>query len=180
MNKKILIIFVICFTLLACSCDGIYDETVITNIESYDTIWGLPERRIVAESILFPKSVDEQNVLNFKCKHTTYQLLGTGWQIELSLKYDVDEFQIEKARINSVCSDSVVCGNSEYFSHPTYATVWNWNACFEYAVINEEEQTIGYIYLQLINEDDLEISSVYKPDKYEMEIEGKVAFSVYE
>ena len=177
--KKIFIVLIVSIALIFCSCDDVYDEIIITNVESYDSIWELPERRVVEKSVLFPESVDKQNLLNFKCKHTTYQWLGTGWQIELSLKYDENTFEVEKARLNSVCTDSVVCGNSEYFSLPTYATVWNWNCCFEYAVVNEVEQTIGYIYLQLINEDDLEISSLYKPSNYSMEIEGEQEFSVY-
>lgn len=162
-----------------CSCSNVYDETVISDMKLYDTIWNLSERRVSETSILFPSIVDGDKVINFNCKHTTYQLVGTGWQVELTVKYSDDSFYAEVKRLSELCDSSVVCGESEYFDVPVYASVWNHIGCFEYAVVNEEDKTIGYIYLQLINKDDLEISSSYIPHSYEMTYIDSQAYTIY-
>lgn len=161
------------------SCSDEYNETVISDIKLYDTIWTLSERRVSETSILFPSIVEEDEVVNFNCKHTTYQLVGTGWQVELTVKYSDDSFYDEVKRMSKLCENSIVCGESECFDDPAYASVWNYIGCFEYAVLNEKDKTIGYIYLQLINKDNLEISSCYIPHKYEPNFTDSQGYTVY-
>lgn len=180
MKKFLAIIIVLCFITICCSCNDIHDETIISDVELYDTIWELPERRVSETSALFPNTIKEQTVSVFQCKHTTYKVLGTGWQVELSVKYNDDLFNAEIKRLSELCASSPVCGDSVYFESFAYATVWNWNSCFEYAVINEKEKTIAYIYLQLIEEKALEISSAYIPYHYEMEMAESQVYSIYE
>ena len=162
-----------------CSCSNVYDETIISNIKLYDTIWTLPERRVSETSSLFPSIIEEETVINFRCKHTTYQLVGTGWQVELTVKYSDNSFYDEVKRLNELCYNSIICGESKYFDIPAYASVWNHICCFEYAVVNEEDKTIGYLYLQLINKDDLEISPLYIPKQYEMDYTDSLAYTIY-
>ena len=177
MRKVLLTIFI--FIVLMCSCSNVYDETIISDIKLYDTIWTLPERRASETSILFPSIIEEEKVINFRCKHTTYQLVGTGWQVELTVKYSDDLFYDEVKRLNELCYNSIICGESKYFDMPAYASVWNHIGCFEYAVVNEEDKTIGYLYLQLIDKDDLEISSPYIPQQYEMDYTDFEAYTIY-
>lgn len=179
MKKGLLIISVLLFFMVISSCKNVYNETIVSNIELYDTIWNLPERRVAETSALFPSVVEENQVVKFNCRHTTYEFVGTGWQVELVIQYTEDAFWAEKDRLNVLCRNSVVCGDSKYFDYFAYATVWNWNSCFEYAVVNEENNTIGYIYLQLINENDLTIDSQYLPNEYKMELSDSQIFSVY-
>ena len=106
MRKVLLTIFI--FIVLMCSCSNVYDETIISDIKLYDTIWTLPERRVSETSILFPSVIEDENVINFRCKHTTYQLVGTGWQVELTVKYSDDSFYDEVKRLNELCHNSII------------------------------------------------------------------------
>lgn len=162
-----------------CSCSNVYDETIISDIKLYDTIWTLPERRVSETSSLFPSIIEEETVINFRCKHTTYKWVGTGWQVELTVKYSDDLFYAEVKRLNELCCNSIICGESKYFDMPAYASVWNHISCFEYAVVNEDDKTIGYLYLQLIDKDDLEISSHYIPQPYEMDYTNSQGYTIY-
>lgn len=179
MRKQAVIVFVLVLVMLLSSCSDVYEETVISDIALYDTIWSLSEKRITESSVLFPTVVNDEQVIKFNCKHTTYQLLGTGWQVELVIQYDATTFSIEHKRLSESCKNSIVCGRTKYFDNLTYATVWNWNSCFEYAVVNEDDSTIGYIYLQLIDKNDLAIDNYYIPKQYEMIIHESQEYSVY-
>ena len=179
--KKWLLLIIIALVLFSiCSCSDVYAETYISDVSAYDTIWDLPESRAFEKSELFPMSISELQVIHFSCYHQTYQLVGTGWQVELIIKYDSDSFSAEHERLKNLCEESVVCGDNEYFDYPAYATVWNWTQCFEYAVVNEQNSTISYIYLQLINKEDIAITSDNIPRNYEMDMPEAGMYSLYE
>lgn len=180
MRKWVAIFFILILSLNLFSCSDAYEETIISDIREYDDIWSLSERRADETSVLFPSSVNEEECIEFICRHTTYQLLGTGWQILLKIKYDDALFSSEMSRLNNLCKNSPICGYSEYFDNYAYATVWNWNSCFEYAVIDEKEKTVCYIYLQLIEKNDLFIEEGYIPEGYEMQLTNSQRYSVYE
>ena len=103
------------------------------------------------------------------------QIVGDGWQVELKVKYDKAAFDAEVERISKLTEGSPVHGKSEYFSLPTYASVWNGESrcSFEYAVVREEENTISYIYLQQLYESDFSISSDCIPRNYKYPSEYK-------
>ena len=180
MRKVVVILFILilCFNLFSCS--DVYEEIIISDIKEYDDIWSLPERRVHETSVLFPNSVSEEECVEFICRHTTYLPLGTGWQILLRIKYDDDRFISEINRLNNLCENSPICGYSENFDDYAYATVWNWNSCFEYAIIDEKEKTVSYIYLQLIEKKDLFIEDEYIPKEYEMQLTDSQRHSFYE
>ena len=179
--RKIAWLMISLFLILCLSsCNDVYEETLISDIREYNEIWTLPERRVDEMSVLFPNNVDENQCVSFIGKHTTYHLLGTGWQISLEVIYDDMYFSKEIDRLNNLCANSAICGHSQYFDSPAYATVWNWNSCFEYAVIDEKEKTICYIYLQLIEKNDLIIDGKYIPEGYEMQLANTYSYSVYE
>lgn len=179
MKKLVAVLLISILTVSMSSCSDVYDETIISDVELYDTIWELPERRVSETSMLFPNEIQEEQVERFNCQHTTYRLLGTGWQIELTILFDENTFNVEKDRLSNLCGNSIVCGESTYFDQPAYATVWNWNGCFEYAVINEREKSIGYVYLQLIETEDLSVDPAYVPHPYEMQLDDSRAYSAY-
>ena len=180
MKKYILILLSFILALSLSSCSDVFEETIISDIEEYDRIWELPERRVSETSILFPDNVSKEQCLSFNCKHTTYQLLGTGWQVSLEIRYDDPQYFSEIERLNNLCINSPICGVSGYFNNSAYASVWNWNSCFEYAVVDEKEKTVCYIYLQLIEKDSLTIDNKYIPKGYEMQLSNSKSYSVYE
>ncbi len=180
MKKCAFIIISLILTLNIVSCSGVYEETIVSNIEEYSSIWSLPERRVGETSLLFPSKINEE-CTEFKCIHTTYKWLGTGWQITLALKYDDSlSFGKEIDRLNTLSENSPVHENSDYFDKSAYASVWNWNGCFEYAIVDESEKTVNYIYLQLTDKDELTIDANYIPNGYEIELTDCESYSVYE
>jgi hypothetical protein len=98
-KKSILIIISLILILILSSCNDIYHEIVIEEINEYNDIWSLSERRVGESSALFPESVVEEKCIDFICKHTTYDFLGTGWQVLLEIKFDDDSFLLEKERL---------------------------------------------------------------------------------
>lgn len=180
MRKWIVICFILILSLSLFSCSDVYEETIISDVKKYDDIWSLTERRANDVSALFPSNINEEQCVEFNCRHTTYQLLGTSWQIVLKIKYDDASFSSEINRLNDLCESSPVCGYSEYFDNLSYATVWNWNSCFEYAIVDEKEKTVCYIYLQLVEENDLLIERKYIPNGYKMQLTDSKIHSVYE
>ena len=178
--KNTLIFLCIVITLLTTvACNNVYQETIITDVNSLVDIWQLPERRPSDTTILFPSTVNEDECINFYCKHSTYHLVGTGWQVELVVKYDNVDFVKEKTRLVEICKNSVVAGATTYFDYPTYATIWNWNGCFEYAVIDEKNMNISYIYLQLVDKNEITINKKFIPNKYETEMPQTPTYSIY-
>ena len=169
------LILIFCVT----SCSDARQETVISDIGDYNNVWTMPERRADETNVLFPSSVNKEHCLSFFCKHTTYRLVGTGWQVSLEIKYDDSAYLSEIDRLNSLCTESPICGTSEHFDCHVYATVWNWNGCFEYAVVDENEKTVCYVYLQLIEKSDLEIAQKHIPKGYEMQMNNTKIYSVY-
>lgn len=182
MRKNILLVisFILILNLASCSNADVYEEIIISDIKEYEEVWSLPERRADEKCILFPEQVSEEQCVTFACKHTTYQLVGTGWQLSLEVRYNDDLFLAEKDRLLALCTNSPICEYSEYFDASAYATVWNWNSCFEYAVIDEKEKTVCYIYLQLIEKKDLTINEKWIPKGYEMQLTNSETYSVYE
>ena len=180
MKKTVLILLSFILVLSFSSCSDVYEETIVSDIQKYDDIWKLPEKRVFKTSVLFPSIVTEEQCVAFTCKHTTYQLLGTGWQIFLEIKYDDPLYLVETERLNNLCANSPVCGYSEYYDDFAYATVWNWNCCFEYAVVDQNKKTVCYVYLQLIQKNNLIIDEKYIPKEYEMELSDSEIYSIYE
>ncbi|MBQ0083682.1 MAG: hypothetical protein KBS52_02805 [Clostridiales bacterium] len=152
---------------LGVSCDDIYKQRAISDIAHYDEVWELPESHIAGNSKLFPKTVKQDDCLDFNCRHLTYKWVGSGWELVLKLKYDDSAFAGEKERIATLCAGSPVCGESQYFDLPAYASVWGCSGAYEYAIIDDEAMTVSYVYLQLINRDVLELNRKYLPKNYE-------------
>ena len=177
--KKI-VLTLVCFVLILSfvSCSNMYEDIITSDINYYENIWSR-SRRAGEPSMLFPSTVAKEQCVNF---YFNYQdiILAPSWQIFLKNQYDEETFLSEFNHLNTICENSPVCGDSEYFDTQVYATVWNWNGCFEYAIVDEEEKTVSYIYIQLINKEDLMIDEEYIPEGYEMEMENSVIYSVYE
>ncbi|MBE6767673.1 MAG: hypothetical protein E7549_02035 [Ruminococcaceae bacterium] len=161
------------------SCSDVYKEVVLTDVGEYTDMWSLPERMGNNPSVLFPSDVAEETCTFFFCKHSTYHLVGTGWQTVLTMQYDHISFLQEVERLQNLCKNSPLCGETKFFDVPSYASVWNWESCFEYAVINENTKTISYIYLQFIDKEDVVIDTCYVPKGYEEEMSDSQSYSVY-
>ncbi len=171
------LVFVFAFVLS--SCNNVYRECVISDEAEYNDMWSLPERRANETSLLFPTEITDEKCMDFFCKHSTYYLVGAGWQTLLTVQYDAVSFLQETERLRKLCEGSPVCGKTEFFDLPSYASVWNWESCFEYAVTDETARTVTYIYLQLIEKTNVDIDERYLPQGYERVLPESPSYSVY-
>lgn len=179
MKKIASYIFAFVLILSLISCSDVYDEVIITDLKEYDSVWSLPERSAHETSFLFPGNVKEEQCILFFCKHTTYFPLGTGWQLVLEIEYDNLEFLEEITRLKKLCAESSIRDFSEYFDGPVYVTVWNWDSCFEYAMVDEEKRTVSYVYLDCIPKEDLVIDEKYVFKGYERKLPDANSYSIY-
>lgn len=179
MKKIASCIFAFVLILSLISCSDVYDEVIITDLKEYDSIWDLPEGYGGIPSVLFPQAVKEEQCLSFFCKHTTYLPLGTGWQFILEIQYDSVSFLEETTRLKKLCADAPIQGPSEYFDSLAYITVWNWNGRFEYAMADEENKTVSYVHLKLVNKEDLVIDEKYVFKGYEKILPDSASYSIY-
>ncbi len=177
MKKIFLLVLCIVFVLCITSCSDAVETTLFTDTHNYTGIWKLPERRVSESSELFPKEIDNFDVSKFLCSHKTESLVGTQWQVELVVRYESNIFLNELERIQKLCEKSPVFGNSKYFNTDTYASVWGWNGCFEYAIVDSTEFSITYIYLQLVNKEVI-VDETHLPIDYSMEM-NTMEFTVY-
>ncbi len=175
MKKILSLILVLASVICFCSCAK--EETSITDISSYDTVWTLSDRKASSYSFLFPTSITANDVLLFSCEHKK-SFSGAEWQVVLELKYESDALELETDKIKSLCKGSAVFGESEFFSLPVYASVWNTNGCYEYAIFNSEQSTITYVYLQNKEKTDITLDSGAVPVEYALKMES-ASFSIY-
>ena len=165
--KRYLICFLIVTVLLVMVPGCKYIEKTIDSTQDYNQIFNLSEVRTDEYLSLFPESIDSLETVFFKCVHTTNLPLGSSIQIQLTIKYDDQSYAEEIQELERKCESSIVYGENDYFDKSVYAFVWNWEGCFEYAVVSPKEREIEYIYLQFVAPEDLFISEDATPHKYD-------------
>ena len=70
------------------------------------------------------------------------------------------------------------------FGYPAYVTIAGYDFCYEYALLNEKEHTIVYIYVMNTVSDDLQFNDEFLPDYYmenfdDLAYQGKDHFTIY-
>ena len=180
--KRILLLLQV-FLILLCfvGCDDVYERTTYTDVKDYKKIWGLSERRSGGkyQCDIFPKDVSNLNVKELYCDHTVYLPLGTGFEVLLSIEYDEQLFTQEINRISNLSKENSVVYDTYNFVFPAYVAMLGYHNCNEYALVDEKNLTIHYIYLQLVHKEDLEINTEYLPPDFDFgDVEG-YNFSIY-
>lgn len=172
MKKIIAVILLIClsFTLFACKMESDYYK----DISDYTDICYLEGMRIdyADHSPVFPASIENLQVEDFFCRHDIMLPVGEEIQIYLKVKYDSESFAAEIERIASVseeCSDMF----DSSLDYKAYCAELGkdidtdgWEDDYEYALIDENEQTVQYIYLIYLDKDEIEFSTELLPLNY--------------
>ncbi len=155
--------------------------------ESYATIdtdnYGIYEGHIEAERqdlfsglYIFPERISQNaSVIDY-----FYSCEGGGfdnsYQQFLKCTYSQEEYNAEINRLKNItCEIPVrsgpVVNTVEYsdvkFSSPAYITAYASHGMFEYALCNDADKTIVYVYLQLIGNDDVVFNREYLPLEYQ-------------
>ena len=167
MKKLIGILLIVMLTFSACG-DNL-ERTVYTDINDYNDIWTLSDRRIPGYkhdaygiSVLFPQSVSELEVLDFYCRHDNH-LIGASYQIWLSVKYDEEAYADEIARLRELTKGF---NASSYFDRPAYVMLLGFEFISEYALADDENMIIDYLYIQSLELKNIDISTDLLPKGY--------------
>ena len=99
---------------------------------------------------LFPQTISDGEIKAFYYKKKDSYLLRDYYRSEFYLSWKMDEptFASEIARISSI---ETWCKSPKYttnlFNLPAYIGIYNYYGEFEYAIVDETNRTLHYIYL---------------------------------
>lgn len=126
--------------------------------------------------LIFPDTIEGlANVeYQYSCKEGT---LDNSYFIYLRATYAEDAYRMERERLSNIqCTvklpDKTVNNSIEYsetlFAYPAYVAVYNTNMSFEYALADDENNCMIYVYLKLFEGADF-LPEMYLP----LEFKGK-------
>ncbi len=143
-----------------------------TNIDEYESTLKELKENSDAHSLLyiFPDSVNKDNVLEYKYAESD-GLFDGSYLFYLVEKYNEENFNNEVERLNSIKVEfkeetKSILYTEEGFNYPAYVTIYDNNGTSEYALVNKEDSTIIYVFMQLFNESDSNIDEKYFPVDY--------------
>lgn len=184
--KKLLILILavsLLSTVLFTSCSSLTTE--YTDIRDNETVWNMTGPWLQAHhyyegvSPLFPQTLDGLNVSDFHGYYRERLPVGEAIQIYVAVSYDTQaDFETELARIEMVAPIE----DTERFAYPAAVTALGWQNCMEYALVDKENLTVRYIYLEFCNLDEIVIPADCIPVgcKNYCDMEGGTSFIVYD
>ena len=150
--------------------------------------WSVPEK--YTRFLIFPEKIPaEAEEVEY------YYQYESGWgrpmsQIYLSYRLDEDAYAKEQERLSSLVytdpagETRAVEYDTASFGYPAYVTIAGYDFCYEYALLNEKEHTIVYIYAMNTVSDDLQFNDEFLPNYYmenfdDLAYQGKDNFTIY-
>lgn len=131
---------------------------------------------------VFPESIKEENIENYYYKSQD-TIFSPECQVYLEAFYDDEMFEKEVERLSKISvtyqnKKNLIIEDNENFHGTAYVCEYNWNHCYEYAVISKENKKISYIFLQNVKKEDIKFDSDSLPLQYG-ENAGQNAFCIY-
>lgn len=150
--------------------------------------WSVPEK--YTHFLIFPEEIPaEAEEVEY------YYQYESGWdrpmsQIYFSYQLNEDAYATEQERLSSLTytDHTGETRSVEYdttsFRYPAYVTIAGYDFCYEYALMNEKEHTIVYIYAMNTVSDDLQFNDEFLPNYYmenfdDLAYQGKDHFTIY-
>lgn len=149
--------------------------------------WSVPEK--YTHFLIFPEEIPaEAEEVEY------YYQYESGWdrpmsQIYLSYRLNENAYATEQERLSSLnyTDRTGETRSVEYdttsFGYPAYVTIAGYDFCYEYALLNEKEHTIVYIYAMNTVSDDLQFNDEFLPNYYmenfdDLAYQGKDHFTI--
>ena len=144
--------------------------------------WSVPEK--YTHFLIFPEEIPaEAEEVEY------YYQYESGWdrpmsQIYLSYRLNENAYATEQERLSSLTytdrtgEPRSVEYDTTSFGYPAYVTIAGYDFCYEYALLNEKEHTIVYIYAMNTVSDDLQFNDEFLPNYY-IAYQGKDHFTIY-
>ena len=150
--------------------------------------WSVPEK--YTHFLIFPEEIPaEAEEVEY------YYQYESGWdrpmsQIYLSYRLNENAYATEQERLSSLTytertgEPRSVEYDTTSFGYPAYVTIDGYDFCYEYALLNEKEHTIVYIYAMNTVSDDLQFNDEFLPNYYmenfdDLAYQGKDHFTIY-
>lgn len=150
--------------------------------------WSVPEK--YTHFLIFPEEIPaEAEEVEY------YYRYESGWdrpmsQIYLSYRLNENAYATEQERLSSLTytdrtgEPRSVEYDTTSFGYPAYVTIAGYDFCYEYALLNEKEHTIVYIYAMNTVSDDLQFNDEFLPNYYmenfdDLAYQGKDYFTIY-
>ena len=150
--------------------------------------WSVPEK--YTHFLIFPEEIPaEAEEVEY------YYQYESGWdrpmsQIYLSYRLNENAYATEQERLSSLTytdrtgEPRSVEYDTTSFGYPAYVTIAGYDFCYEYALLNEQEHTIVYIYAMNTVSDDLQCNDEFLPNYYmenfdDLAYQGKDHFTIY-
>lgn len=160
-----------------------------TNIDEYNSnLTKLIESKDVRSGLkIFPSEINKDKVKEFKY-YSADDLFVGSYLYYLVVDYDKDEFNTEVERIKSVNQPFRDIVKNIFFAktgfkYPAYITIWDGNGTYEYAIVDEENTKIAYVFNQLFDWKDTDVAEDYLPKDYSVpstsKDTGKDGYSMY-
>ena len=150
--------------------------------------WSVPEK--YTHFLIFPEDIPAEAE-----EGEYYYQYESGWdrpmsQIYLSYRLNENAYATEQERLSSLnyTDRTGETRSVEYdttsFGYPAYVTIAGYDFCYEYALLNEKEHTIVYIYAMNTVSDDLQFNDEFLPNYYmenfdDLAYQGKDHFTIY-
>lgn len=156
-------------------------KTIVTDINKYGYFDNLD---VLSNLEIFPETIpdgfiDGQYYFEYK-----EGFLDSECQIYLKCIYDISTYRNETERLARIEEtyqgrNQKIHYNTEDFCQPAYVTVFENDGCYEYALLDEDNLSITYIFLQWIKEKDIKFPDMYLPHDYNCVVSTERSFSIY-
>lgn len=132
---------------------------------------------------IFPQNISSSMIDEY---YYSYQdtLFDPTCQIYLNCSYDNPTYEAELQRLSQISKSyngkiQQIIYDTDNYNYPAYVTIDANNHCYEYALLTGENN-ITYVFLEFINEENLEFDLQYLPKNYENAItDQKKGYSIY-
>lgn len=174
----------VCLMLGACGVERSED------VADYDKI-GLIEdysKKMDSKLLIFPDSVHAARISAYRMSLNPGILDIKGYVI-LDCTYDKEYFDLEMQRIKNIVNTVETRGGShtnpviyipaEYY-YPAYAAIDGYDDKYEYALINEDNREVVYVYVSNLELGNFYFGKYLKTDRTVYQEKKKDGFSIYE
>jgi hypothetical protein len=149
--------------------------------------------QISSSLLVFPKTIPKSATVNgYYYSRIIPPFIGTYYQIYLNITLPEEEYKEEVDRLSKIVKGTKIqmydnkptSINIKYdksnFIYPAYVAMRGYNGVNEYALLDEKEHKIIYVFTQIINKNDIKFNKKYLPKDYKNDGECNESFSIYD
>ncbi|MBB6713919.1 zf-HC2 domain-containing protein [Clostridium gasigenes] len=164
-----------------------YDKNETTNISDYrefDTIHN-EEQCMWSFLYVFPEKINNPDkVKSYYYYCDNKGLFDNSYQMYLESEFSEDEFKEEVKRLSEIKvkyegdENSIVYNNND-FKYPAYVAIKDKDCTYEYALVDDENNRVMYVYTRFMYESDIKFDKEYLPKNFMNNASGLNGDSIY-